>query len=135
MSYLVKKILNISYAHRLLNYHGKCENLHGHNGRVEVIIESDYLDSENMVIDFVKLKEIIKNSIYENLDHKVLLHKDDPLSKILIKNNQHVFLFDKNPTAEIISQYIKDTLTNKGLKVKEVSFWETETSMASVKED
>lgn len=135
MSYSVNKILYIAYAHRLLNYNGKCENLHGHNGKVEVIIECDNLDSQDMVIDFVKLKKIIKKDVYENFDHTVLLHKDDPLSKILIENKQKVFLFDKNPTAEIIAQYIKDILTKKGLKVKEVRFWETESSMASIKED
>ncbi len=64
--FYVKKVFEVSYAHRLLNYNGKCENLHGHNVKVEVILEVNKLDNQMMVMDFIKLKEF-KNRLAGNL--------------------------------------------------------------------
>ncbi len=50
--YSVKKTYHVAYGHRLLNYKGKCENLHGHNGLVEVILKAEQLNSERLVMDF-----------------------------------------------------------------------------------
>lgn len=132
--YSVKKVFEIAYAHRLLNYNGKCENLHGHNGIIEVIIETEKLNDMCMVMDFVELKKIIKKWLDDNLDHSVILSEKDPLVKILKDNNQKVFTTEKNPTAEVIAQVIKKEIKNYGIKAREVRFWETNSSMASVKE-
>ncbi len=133
--FYVKKVFEVSYAHRLLNYNGKCENLHGHNGKVEVILEVNKLDNQMMVMDFIKLKEIVRSWLDENMDHKVILSKKDPLVKILKKAKQELFETDENPTAEVLAQIIKNKLKEKGLSIKEVRFWETDTSMAAIKEE
>lgn len=129
----VKKVFNISYAHRLVNYKGKCENLHGHNGRIEIEIESPVLDTEEMVCDFNRIKETAGNWLNENLDHKTILCKKDPLVILFKKNNQKLFLTEKSPTAEILCKIIYEKLVDLGLKIKSVRFWETDTSVASYK--
>ena len=103
----VKKIFEIAYAHRLLNYNGKCENLHGHNGKIEVTVESDALNNQDMVMDFTYINNLVKKWLDENLDHRVILHKNDPLVKPLQEHSQRLFLTPLNPTAEIIAGVIK----------------------------
>jgi 6-pyruvoyltetrahydropterin/6-carboxytetrahydropterin synthase len=111
---------NFSAAHNLREYKGKCENLHGHNWNVEVYIESDLLNEEGMVVDFIELKRILKD-ILDNLDHKYI---------------NEVKPFDSlNPTSENLACYIfksiRDKLKIESLSVKRVDVWETESSKAS----
>lgn len=131
----VKKEFEISYAHRLFNYNGKCENLHGHNAKVEIIIEAEKLDNQSMVKDFTEIKNISAKWLDDNIDHATLLYKHDPLVKLLKKHNQKLFLFNENPTAEIIALEIKKAIKKLGLNIKGVRFWETSTSMAEVWEE
>ena len=67
----IKKIFEFSAAHNLIDYQGKCENLHGHNYKLEILL-SGKLKDDGMVIDFVELKKIVKKAIIEELDHKYL---------------------------------------------------------------
>lgn len=126
----IKKEFEISYAHRLLNYNGKCENLHGHNAKIEIVIQSRKLNKQEMVEDFNYVKKVVKEWLDENLDHATLLHYKDPLVKALQTHKQKIFLFKKNPTAEIIAYEIAKNIEKLGLKIKTVRFWETSTSMA-----
>ncbi len=109
-----------SAAHRLREYRGKCENLHGHNWRVEVTIASKQLDKRGMVIDFRKLKEKL-GSILDKLDH-TYLNELSEFKKI-------------NPTSENIASYIysrlKKLITGKKITVKKVSVWETKDTSAT----
>jgi len=127
----IKKTFHMAYGHRLLNYKGKCENLHGHNGVVEVTLKAGKLNHEKMVMDFTELGRTIKAWLDENLDHKVILAKADPLAPILRKQGQSCYLTEENPTAEIFAKLIFDTARALKLPVDEVAFWETPTSMAS----
>jgi 6-pyruvoyltetrahydropterin/6-carboxytetrahydropterin synthase len=128
----IKKTFHLAYGHRLLNYKGKCENLHGHNGVVEVSIESETLNADRMVMDFTELGGKVKRWLDDNLDHKVILAKADPLAALLAKEHQLCFLTDENPTAEILAELIYDRLNlDLKLPVCKVAFWETPTSMAS----
>ena len=79
----VSKDITFCYGHRLLNYDGKCQYLHGHNGRAVITLETPHLDDLGMVVDFSKLKQVIGSWIDQTLDHKMLLHKDDPALPIL----------------------------------------------------
>lgn len=126
----VTKIINFSYGHRLLNYSGKCRNLHGHNAKVEIQMFSEKLNDIGMVVDFVEIKNILQKWIDDNLDHKMLLSKDDPMVKILKDNDEDVYVMDTNPTAEAIAKLIYDYAVSKKLPVKKVKLWETETSIA-----
>ena len=128
--YKVTKVMDFSYGHRLLNYEGKCCNFHGHNGKVEVELFSEELDNQGMVLDFSEINSIIKEWINENLDHKMLLSKDDTMVKIMKENNEEVFVMDTNPTAEAIAKLIYDFVISKNLPVKKVRLWETDNSYA-----
>lgn len=127
----IKKTFHVAYGHRLLNYKGKCENLHGHNGVVEVTLRAAKLNHEKMVMDFTELGSKMKTWLDENLDHKVILARPDPLAPVLRQQGQGCYLTADNPTAEILAKLIFDTAKAMKLPVDEVAFWETPTSMAS----
>jgi 6-pyruvoyltetrahydropterin/6-carboxytetrahydropterin synthase len=129
--YRVTKHIDFCYGHRLLNYDGQCRHLHGHNGRVEIDIESDQLDARGMVVDFSDIKHIVKAWIDETLDHRMLLNKADPLVPFLQQRGELHFLMDENPTAENIAKLIFQHARSKGLPVVEVRLWETPTSYAT----
>jgi len=117
--YRVKIISSFSAAHSLRGYLGKCEELHGHNWKVEVVVWSKKLDSTGLVIDFSKLKNIL-NSVLEELDHKYL--------------NKLAYFKKNNPTSENIAFYIFNNIKkrlNKKINLVEVNVWETDTSCAS----
>jgi len=116
---------SFSAAHHLRLYKGKCENLHGHNWKVGVIVSSSKLNTQQMVIDFVKLKKVL-NKILDQLDHKYLNNLP------FFKNNQ--------PTAENIAKFIYEKLKEKLLKYKNIQkikviVWETPTQYASYEEE
>ena len=127
----VTKEIYFCYGHRLLNYRGKCRNLHGHNGRVEIELASDTLDRRGMVIDFEKIKSVIKDWIDRNLDHRMILHEKDPFVPIFKKKKQPSFLLSCNPTAENIAKLIYEYALKKGLRVAKVTLWETPSSFAT----
>ena len=129
--YQVTKTFEFSYGHRLLNHNGKCRYLHGHNGVVEVDIESEKLDAMGMVIDFGDINEVVKKWVDENLDHRMLLCREDPMVEVMRANNEPLFVMDENPTAENIAALIWRAAQKAGLHVTEVHVWETATSRAS----
>jgi 6-pyruvoyltetrahydropterin/6-carboxytetrahydropterin synthase len=130
----VTKHIEFCYGHRLLNYDGKCRHLHGHNGRVEVDITADKLDARGMVHDFSDIKKALKNWIDETLDHRMLLHKDDPILPVLRQRGELFYVMDENPTAENIAKLIFNHARAKSLPVVEVRLWETPTSYASYRD-
>lgn len=130
----VKKTFHLAYGHRLLNYNGKCENLHGHNGVVEVTLLSAELNSERMVMDFTELGRKMKTWLDDNLDHKVILAKADPLAPVLAAQGQACYLTAENPTAEVLARLIYAEARGLGLPVEETGFWETPTSLATYRE-
>lgn len=88
--YYIKKTMEVSGSHRLdLPYSSKCTGMHGHNWTVTVYCKSKELNSEGMILDYSKIKELI----HDFLDHKYL-------------ND----LLDFNPTAENIAKWIVDTV-------------------------
>jgi len=127
----VTREITFCYGHRLLDYNGKCRHLHGHNGKAVITLASPTLDSLGMVLDFSRLKRIVGGWIDETLDHKMILHKDDPLLPLLQQQGEPVFVVDVNPTAENIARLIFEYTAAQGFPVVEVRLWETETCYAS----
>jgi len=121
----VTREIDFCYGHRLLNYDGKCKHLHGHNGRAVITIESDQLDERGMVIDFSDIKRLVANWIDQNLDHRMILHREDPAREALEKLGEPMFLVDFNPTAENIARLIFENARQQGLPISEVRLWET----------
>ena len=130
----VTKQIDFCYGHRLLNYDGNCRHLHGHNGLLEVDIESSSLDPRGMVVSFTDVKDIVKGWIDDNLDHKMLLNREDPVAPLLLQMEEPVYLMENNPTAENIARLIFDEICLRGLKLTEVRLWETPTSFVTYRE-
>lgn len=105
-----------SSAHHLLNYKGKCENLHGHNWKVEVTVKGDSLDKSNILVDFKVLKKCV-NEIIDYLDHKDL--------------NELAEFQNESPSSEFIARFIYYKVKEKFDNVSRVDIWETTTSRAS----
>ncbi len=106
---------NFSSAHHLLNYKGKCENMHGHNWKVEVAVRGDVLDKSNILIDFKILKKKV-NEVIDYLDHKDL--------------NELPEFKGVSPSSEIIAKYIFEKVKEEFEGVYKVSVYETPTSCA-----
>jgi 6-pyruvoyltetrahydropterin/6-carboxytetrahydropterin synthase len=123
--YRVTREIDFCYGHRLLNYDGKCKYLHGHNGRVIITMESAELDGLGMVLDFGEIKRLVSAWIDEHLDHRMILHRDDPVAGVLTKMGEPLYLIDTNPTAENLARLIFDHARREGLPVVEVKLWET----------
>ena len=113
--YKVKVMTHFSGAHNLREYKGACEELHGHNWRVEVSASSDELNELGMVVDFKELKSIVRECLAD-LDHTHL--------------NEVEYFKGVNPTSENIAKYIFDEVSAKasGIKISEVTVYETDTS-------
>ena len=105
-----------SSAHNLRGYKGKCEELHGHNWRVQINIKSDRLDKIGMVLDFKLLKNKL-SACLEQMDHKYL--------------NKLPYFKKVNPTSENIAAYIYKKLIVQTPLLKSVTVWENNTSCAT----
>ncbi len=107
-------------AHRLTMVGKKCENLHGHNWRIEARITGEKLDKGGVLVDFGIIKRYVAD-IMDQLDHKYL-------NEISIFENQ-------TPSSENIAMYIATELQNKikdtSIKVSRVSAWESDNSCAT----
>ena len=129
--YSVTKRIEFCYGHRLLDYEGMCRHPHGHNAVAEIEIRADVLDARNMVADFSDIKRIVKGWVDRELDHRMILHRDDPLVKCLRELGEPMYLLESNPTVERIARLVYDISREQGLPVVRVTVWETPTSWAT----
>jgi 6-pyruvoyltetrahydropterin/6-carboxytetrahydropterin synthase len=129
--YTVCETVFFCYGHRLIGYPGKCAHAHGHNARVEIHLGAESLDALGMVADFEEIGRTMKAWIDAQIDHRMLLRRDDPLVAALQSLGEPVFLMDENPTAEAIARLLFDVAEKGGLPVREIRVWETEQSVAA----
>jgi 6-pyruvoyltetrahydropterin/6-carboxytetrahydropterin synthase len=121
----VSREIDFCYGHRLLNYEGKCRHLHGHNGKVIITMAASDVDERGMVLDFSEIKRVVSRWIDESLDHRMILHRDDPVVPMLQEMGEPLYLMNTNPTAENIAKLIYDYSSGQGLPVVEIRLWET----------
>jgi 6-pyruvoyltetrahydropterin/6-carboxytetrahydropterin synthase len=116
----LKIVTQFAAAHRLRNFKGKCEQLHGHNWSVEVYVRADRLDETGLVKDFGEIKAVT-HEVLNGLDHQYL-------------NELAPFLQD-NPSSEHIARYLfnklEGRLNDDRVRVSRVSVWESDTSCAT----
>lgn len=129
--YQVTKEIYFCYGHRLLNYSGKCKNLHGHNGKAVIELSAQKLDERGMVVDFGDIKRELQTWIDENWDHRLILNEKDPLIPALQAGAQPFYTLPVNPTAENITKTLFDIAKQKNLPVTRITIWETENSFAT----
>jgi len=116
--------VSFSAAHQLRGYKGNCENMHGHNWRVQVNVMTERLNEIDIAIDFRDLKQTTREVIAP-LDHAFL---------------NDVFPFtEKNPSSENIAKWIFDSMKKKIntdlLRVSAVTVWESDAASASYYEE
>ena len=128
--YSVTKVIHFCYGHRLLNYQGKCRHLHGHNGTVEIELAAATLDGRGMVRDFTEIKQTIQGWIDAELDHKMILCREDPAVPLLRQLHEPLYAIPSNPTAENLAKLIYEQVKRLGFPVTSVRLWETDSSFA-----
>ena len=109
-----------SAAHRLENYHGKCEELHGHNFFVEAFFSGETLGSDGMLVDFKVLKQYVRN-ILNILDHKFI--NEIPFFRERASSSEYIAIF--------IFQELKSVIKEKNVSLREVKVWESENAYAA----
>jgi 6-pyruvoyltetrahydropterin/6-carboxytetrahydropterin synthase len=118
--YELKIITEFSAAHNLRNFRGKCEALHGHNWRVEVVLSGKNLDGNGVVLDFAELKAAT-SEIMSEIDHRYL--------------NDLPFFMENNPSSENIARYIfhrlQEKINNDRVRIRRVTAWESQDACAS----
>lgn len=111
-----------SAAHRLRGYRGKCEELHGHNWKVQICVECHELDKIGIALDFKDLKDQLKG-VLRGLDHKCL--------------NSLSFFKKANPSSEMLAKFIFQRFSPRvkklGCNLAKVSVWESENTCATYK--
>ena len=114
-------------GHALRGYHGKCENVHGHNYKVRVTLTGPELDSTGLLCDFVEIKRHIQ-AVVDRLDHRFL---------------NDLAPFDQlNPSAENLARYfyqeiargLRESPPAASVRIGEVTIWETDTTTATYRE-
>ena len=86
---------------------------------------SEKLDPLGMVIDFTDIKRVVSGWIDQNLDHRMILHRKDPIVPVLQGLGEPLYLIDANPTAENIARLIYECAAGHGFPITEVKLWET----------
>jgi 6-pyruvoyltetrahydropterin/6-carboxytetrahydropterin synthase len=143
---------NFETAHRLPVLTGKCQNIHGHSWRVTIFIEGD-LDENGIIVDFGRVKSIIRTWIDKYLDHGAMLGWEDPMREAFIADGSKVFWFGGQgaqatylpgyselpwPTVEAVARMLGERLgeliaeyfPNKPFGISQIDLQETATNGA-----
>jgi len=116
---------NFSSAHQLRGYRGKCENLHGHNYKIEIHARGRELNQIGLLVDFVELKQAA-DELVTYLDHKNL-------------NELEPFVTEQNPSAENVARFclekLRAKLNDERVEIYKVRCFETPTSVATYQID
>ncbi|MGA7874121.1 MAG: 6-carboxytetrahydropterin synthase QueD [Desulfoferrobacter sp.] len=118
--YEVKIVSDFAAAHNLRNFRGKCENLHGHNWTIEVVLRGRQLNESGILLDFAELKQATRELLAE-LDHNYL--------------NDLPFFKEHNPSSENIARFLFERLSDKlnsdDLWLYRVTAWESNDACAT----
>ena len=116
---------HLSSAHQLRGYKGKCENLHGHNYKIEIYARGDELNNIGLLVDFVELKQAA-DDLVAYVDHKNL-------------NELEPFVEEQNPSAENVARFFLEELASQinddRVQIFKVRCFETPTSVATYQVD
>ena len=119
----LKILSQFAAAHQLKEFGGKCENLHGHNWKVEVYVTGNKLEKNGLLMDFRLIKKATEE-VLDGLDHQFL-------------NDLEVFS-TINPSSENIARYIFESLAlkldNEQVRISKITAWESDTACASYME-
>jgi len=141
---IIRKLFKFENAHIVRNCTSRrcSRSIHGHSYKVEVKLESNFLDNGQMVYDFGLTKLYIKD-IIDSFDHAITLWKDDNKEYIEFakKFSERYVILPVNPSAEQFSRVffvIIDRILNlieyknqeKNVKLHSIVVHETDTGWA-----
>ncbi len=118
--YELKVVTQFAAAHRLDNFYGKCEALHGHNWKVEIFVTAASLDEAGLVLDFGKIKSRAKE-VLDEIDHTFL--------------NELPAFQHQNPSSENLARYLferlSSALNDQRVTVSRIAVWESDHTSAA----
>lgn len=121
--YELKIISHFAAAHQLREFKGKCENLHGHNWKIEVFVTGEKLGKDGLLVDFKLIKEAT-DRILDELDHQ-FLNELEPFKSL-------------NPSSENIAHYLFKSLSQElngdNIRIAKVTAWESDSACATYME-
>jgi len=147
MPYRVCKTFEVENGHMLSKHPDLCRFPHGHTRKVELVLESDTLDSNEMVCDFKALKETMCEYL-NTFDHAICMNTADPsFEQMKASFGDRVIGFERqDPTTELMAKTIFDEFTRRlsgyasnsaarypiktAVRIVKVRLWETSTSWA-----
>lgn len=134
--YKLKTESSFDAAHFLTDYHGKCENLHGHRWRVVAYLAQQELCKEgthkDMVLDFGEFKSALRK-LTEELDHSFIVEEGSLMQETLACLEKEGFVLTIMPfrtTAENLARYFYNRLAELGLPVSGIEVYETPNNCA-----
>lgn len=138
----IAKEFSFDMAHLLDGHDGKCKNLHGHTYKLQVEVAGDlYIDGpkKGMVMDFGDIKSVVKKLILTPMDHAFIFDQNSEreckIADVLVGLNSKVFAMSCRTTAEEISRFMFQRLTQEGnLPISAIRLWETPTSFCEYSE-
>lgn len=150
--YQLNTYTELEIGHRLMtSYAQKCRHGHGHCYKVDICVVSDSLNEDGMVIDFKRLKEIVKQQLDDKWDHGFALRQDDPLTPAFLADAEHerFHVLPENPTLEYMVKLwygdLKEALVElrekhpeaiaKGARLKYIKASETTKNTCTYSED
>lgn len=118
--YELKVVTRFAAAHQLTMVGSKCENMHGHNWRVEVYVTGEKLNAAGVLVDFREIKAHLAE-VMEKLDHRYL--------------NELDYFSDENPSSENIAYFVamelQAKIDNSSARISRVTAWESEDACAT----
>ncbi len=132
MTVRIYKEVEFDASHRLLQYAGKCHNLHGHRWKVEVWIEGVPDPVSCILLDYARIKQVV-----QRFDHQIVLNAADPMVGA-IEQFHPVVVTDGDPTSELLARIIADDLDAEcrivgvGARVTRIRVWESPNAYAEL---
>ena len=118
--YELRVVTRFAAAHQLTMVGSKCENMHGHNWKIEVYVTGDKLNAAGVLVDFGEIKDQLAE-VMEKLDHKYL--------------NELDYIPDGKPSSENIAYFVATELQSKidssSARVSRVTAWESDDACAT----
>lgn len=130
----ITKLFHFEAGHRLSNYEGPCKNIHGHSYKLHITITGEKL-TNGILIDFKVLKKIVETAVINEMDHTLLLKRNEFNIKATENLGSKILWLDEDPTAEYLVTYIgskiKDELP-EGIKLLRLRLYETDSCYAEM---
>jgi len=151
--YRVCKVFDIESGHMISKHPSRCRYPHGHSRKIELVLGTEDLNGQDMVVDF-KWVKLAVGELLDRLDHALCVNSDDPLLDDVRKVSERIVEFDgADPTTEVIARYLFDHLDVKigaaealsdaegtysidpRVRLERVRVWETPTTWAEYARD